>query len=204
MDGRSNSQKTPEEIRAERIAAVSDPKLRQELDVIAKARDAKLVQERERQEQTFDKRAAELRDQKIRSANAPQLTPRGMRSPYLGERGHARATIDAKAQIQTLDHSHLRNIAMFYNDQIDKRLDAPRENQAAPRHLQSTEAQRGPEIPMNPVRAPNRYAALIERQNFAERAKQAEPDRQKEMDTSLQQQAAARLATDDSFRPEQS
>jgi len=107
MDGRSNSQKTPEEIRAERIAAVSDPKLRQELDVIAKARDAKLVQERERQEQTFDKRAAELRDQKIRSANAPQLTPRGMRSPYLGERGHARATIDAKAQIQTLDHSHL-------------------------------------------------------------------------------------------------
>jgi hypothetical protein len=187
MDDQSISRKTPEEIRAERIAAIADPKLRQDLDAVAKARDAKLVQEREKQEQNFDKRVGELRDQKIRSANAPQLTPGGMRPPYLGKDGHERATIDAKAQIQTLDHSHLKNVAKQYNDQIDNRLDAPRENLAA-RAQQAAESQRGTVTPMKPARAPNRYAALVEKQNFAERAQQAEANRKQEMDPARQQQ----------------
>src|ERR1700677_2637468 len=94
-DVRSSFQKTPEQIRDERIGAVTDPKGRQELDGIVKARDAELARVRERQDQTYDKRVAELRDQKIRSKNAPQLTPPGMRTPYLGEIGHARAEKEA-------------------------------------------------------------------------------------------------------------
>ena len=179
--GQSIPRKTPEEIRAERIAAIADPKLRQDLDEIAKVRDTKLALERERQQQTYEKRVVELRQQKMNSANAPQLVPRGMRSPYLGENGHARATSDAKAQIQTLDHNHLKNVAKEYNDQIDKRLDAPRENQAA------RDPARGSVTPMKP-RAPNRYAELIERQNYADRAQKAEADRQKEMNQAQQQQ----------------
>jgi len=56
-------------------------------------------------------------------------------------------------------------------DQIDKRLDAPRENQLArtPSERQEVEPERGPAK----SRGPNRYA---------ERAKQAEPDRAKERD----------------------
>jgi hypothetical protein len=191
MDGQSISRRTPEEIRAERIATIADPKARQDLDAIAKARDAKLAQERDKQGRNFEKRVSELRDQKIRSANAPQLMPRGMRSPYLGKDGHERATLDAKAQIQTLDHSHLRNVAKEYNDRIDKRLDAPREIQLArePARLQpGAEPQRGPVAPMRPARGPNRYAQLIENQNYAERAKQPEPNREKEMDPARQQQ----------------
>jgi hypothetical protein len=190
MDGQSIPPRTPEEIRAERIAAIADPKLRQDLDGIAKARDAKLLQERDRQQQTYDKRVDELRALKMKSANAPQLTPPGMRSPYLGKDGHELATSDAKAQIQTLDHSYLKNVAKGYNDQIDKRLDAPRENQAArdPARLPSAELQSGTVIPMKPVRAPNRYAELIEKQNYAQRANQAEPNREKEMDPTRQQQ----------------
>ena len=146
--------------------------------------------ERDRQQQTYDKRVDELRALMIKSANAPQLTPPGMRSPYLGRDGHALATNDAKAQIQTLDHSYLKNVAKEYNDKIDKRLDAPRENEAArePARLPSAELQRSTVVPMKPVRAPNRYAELIEKQNYAERANQAEPNREKEMDPTRQQQ----------------
>ena len=124
------SHKTPDEIRAERIAAVDDPKLRQELEGITKTRDAELASVRERQDQTYEKRVAELRDQKIRSKNAPQLTPPGMRTPYLGEIGHARAEKEATAQIRTHDHEYLKRIAKDHNDLIDTRLDAQREKQA--------------------------------------------------------------------------
>lgn len=52
-DGQSRSQKTPEQMRAERIAAVRDPKMRQELDAMVKARNAQLVQDKARQDETF-------------------------------------------------------------------------------------------------------------------------------------------------------
>jgi hypothetical protein len=168
-----------EEIRAERIAAVGNPKLRQELEGIAKARDTELARVHERQKETFDGRVAELRDQKIRSANAPQLTPTGMRPPpYLGDIGHARAEKEAKAKIETNDIDYRKQVAKSHNDQIDKRLDAPRENQRA--ELVPVQATRFP--------APNRYAALISRQNYTERAKQAELAREKEQAQTLQQQ----------------
>ena len=190
-DGQSSSRKTPEEIRAERIAEIGDPKVRQELEGIANTRNSELAEARERQLQNYDERVADLRDQKIRSANAPQLTPPGMQSPYLGETGYARATTDAKAQIQTLDHEYLKQLAKEHNDQIDKRLDAHRENQAG-RDLSrlqpsGAEPERDSVTPLR-SRASNRYAELISQQNYAERAKQAELDREKEQDLARQQQ----------------
>jgi hypothetical protein len=144
MDGQSGPQKTPEQIRAERIAAITDPKMRQDLGGIANARDAKLAQERDKQQQNFDKRVVELRDQKIKSTNAPQLTPAGMqRQPYLGETGHARAANEATAQIKTQDQQYLKNVAKEYNVQIDNRLDANREKDMDPTRQQ--QRQRGPQ-----------------------------------------------------------
>ena len=181
--------KTPEEIRAERIAAIGDPKVRQELDSIANSRDAKLAQELEKQKQNFDSRVADLRDQKIRSANAPQLVPSGMqRAPYLGETGHARAANEATAQIKTLDQQHLKDVAKEYNVQIDNRLDAHRENQTG-RAIQppGAEPERGSAVPLRPTRGPNRYAELIGQQKYDERAKQAEPNRENEQELARQQ-----------------
>ena len=186
--GRPTSQKTPEQVRAERIAAVPDPKMRQELDAMVKARDAQLVRDEARQKETFNSRVAELRNQKIRSANAPQLTPSEMRpSPYLGDAGHARAEIQAKAEVRTQNAAYLNKVAKDHNDQIDKRLDAPRENQIArvPSDRQAVESGRGA-APSS--RAPNQYAKLIEAQNYAARAKQAELNREKEQDPARQQQ----------------
>lgn len=179
-DGQSRSQKTPEQIRAERIAAVSDPKLRQELDAMVKARDAQLARDEARQKETFNSRVAELRNQKIRSANAPQLTPANMRpSPYLGDTGHARAQNEAKLQVQAQNIEYLKQVAKEHNDRIDNRLDTQRELQ------QGAEPERGPAVRS---RAPNRYAELIAQQNYAERAKQAEANREKQQDHTQQQQ----------------
>jgi hypothetical protein len=185
-DGRSSTQKTPEEIRVERIAAIADPKQRQALDGLAKTRDLELARVRERQQETFNSRVAELRDQKIRSANAPQLTPPGMRTPYLGDVGHARAEIEAKAQVKTQNHEYLKKIAKDHNDQIDKRLDAQRENQIGrnPSEREAAEPERGP---ATKSRGPNRYAELIKAQNYTERANQAELDREKEREHTQQQ-----------------
>jgi len=177
-DHRPSSQKTPDEIRAERIAAIDDPKLRQELDGITKTRDAELARVRERQGQTHDKRVAELRDQKIRSKNAPQLTPPGMRTPYLGELGHARAEREAKVQIRTHDHEYLKRIAKDHNNLIDTRLDAQREKQTG--RSPSNQAAEPQHSPRSKSRQPNRYAELIERQNYAERAKEKEPEKEQE------------------------
>jgi hypothetical protein len=178
--------KSPEQIRAERIAAIDDPKLRQELEAITKTRDAELARVRERQDQTYDKRVAELRDQKIRSKNAPQLTPPGMRPPYLGDIGHARAEKEATAQIRTHDHEYLKRIAKDHNDLIDTRLDAQREKQTG--RAPSGQAAEPQRTPRTKSRQPNRYAELIERQNYAERAKEKEPERDKEQERLRQQQ----------------
>jgi len=175
--GQFSPQKTSEQLRVERIAAVADPKMRQELDAMVKARDAQLVRDEARQKENFNSRVAELRDQKIRSANAPQLTPSHMRpSPYLGETGHARAQNEATLQVKAQNAEYLKNVAKDHNDKIDKRLDAHREIQA----------ERGSAVRS---RAPNRYAELIANQNYGERAKQqAELDRQKTQDPARQQQ----------------
>jgi len=188
MDDQSIPRKTPEQIRAERIAAIDDPKLRQQLDEMVKARDTQLAQVQDRQKETFDKRVEELRDQKIKAANAPQLTPSGYRSPYLGRDGHALAEGQAKAQVVKHNSEYLKGVAKEHNDQIDKRLDAPREaTRPAALQLSATQnLQRGPVARSTPK--PNRYAELIERQQYAARAKEAEAQRTKEQDNTQQQQ----------------
>jgi len=193
--GQSISRKTPEDIRAERIAAISDPKLRQQLDGMVKARDAKLDQVRDKQRETYTDRVEELRDLKIKTANAPQFTPPGYRSPYLGNDGHALAESHAKAQIQRNDIQYLKNVAREHNEQIDKRLDANRENQPertpTERQPSALEQQREPSARSSPK--PNRYAALIESQKYAERAaneaaqsREKEPERQQKRERGLE------------------
>jgi hypothetical protein len=138
----------------------------------------------------FDKRVAELRDQKIKAANAPQLTPTGYPSPYLGRDGHALAESHAKTQIQTLDIQYLKAVAKEHNDQIDKRLDDPSREATRPAALQqsATNATNLPAPRSNP-KAPNRYASVIDSQNYAARAaKEAEANRQREKEQDPQQQ----------------
>ena len=167
--GQFSSQKTPEQIRAERIAAVADPKTRQELDAMVKARDAQLVQVEARQKETFDKRVADVRTQKTNSANGPQFVPSGMLSQYRGKDGYERAHSHAETQIRTHDREYLKNVTKEHNLEIDKRLDA-HEN-------------------VIPIRPQSRAAELITQQNYGERAKQqAELDRQKTQDPARQQQ----------------
>jgi len=125
-DGQAKTAMTPDEIRAARIEAVTDPKLRKELDELVKARDAEVAKVIERQKETFDKRVQDLAARKIRNINGPHLTPPGMQPlPYLGASGQARAVREATAQIQTQDWKYAKEVApRERNDQIDQKLKA--------------------------------------------------------------------------------
>lgn len=175
----AETRKTLEEKRAERIAAVADPGLRRDLDALVKARDAKLSVMREVQAQRYEKDVADIRKQKMKSVNGPQLTPPGMKPrPYIGPDGYVRATMDAKVEVARQYQNALKSEAKPYNDQIDKRLDAEHVNQSG----------RGPAIPTSPERGPNRYAALIDKQNYVGRANDQEAERQRTQEQEREQQ----------------
>jgi hypothetical protein len=183
-DGQSAPPKTPEQIRADRIAGVDDPQVRQELEKLAAARNTELSKTRERQEEVFAQRATELRDLKLRNARAPQLTPPGTRSPYLGPNGFALATRDAELQIRAENNEYLRKIAKDHNNQIDQRLDAHRDNQAArdPSVVRLDVSQRGPATkPGEPD-----YAKIID-PNIANRAKELDAERQRNQEHQREQ-----------------
>lgn len=147
------TRKTPEEIRADRIAAVTDTKLRQDLNELVRAREAALAETRETQKQNYDKHVAEIREQKMNSANGPQLTPPGMQTrSYFGVGGYERATMDAKAEVLRQYQNGLKNVALPYNQQIDHHLDAHERDHAETRHETPT-----------PEKAPRRLVKFEDR-----------------------------------------
>ena len=188
MDGPSIPPKTPEQIRAERIAAIDDPKLRQQLEEMVKARDAKLAEVKDQQDKNFDKQVQQLRTQKINSAHGPQLLPPGEVSRYRGPDGFRRAHADADLQVRTHNPQHLTAVAKAHNDQIDKHLDDASREATRPAALQRSAATNN--IPVaRSLPKPNRYAQVIDSQNYAARAaKEAEANRQREREQQQQQQ----------------
>jgi hypothetical protein len=95
-------------------------------------------------------------------------------------------------QIKALNDAYVEKTAKEFNVQIDKGLEAYRE-----KHLEnkaglesSARQEQGANAPLVSLtrspRQPNRYAALVAKQNYAERAKQAELGREKEQDPTRQ------------------
>jgi hypothetical protein len=190
MAGQSIPPKTPEQIRAERIAAIDDPKLRQQLEEMVKARDAKLAEVKDQQDKNFDRQVQQLRTQKINSAHGPQLLPPGELSRYRGPDGFRRAHADADLQVRTQNPQFQNAVAKEHNNQIDKHLDNASREATRPAVLQrsATNATNLPSPRSNP-KAPNRYAQVIDSQNYAARAaKEAEANRQREREQQQQRQ----------------
>ena len=107
----------------------------------------------DRQQETFDARVAELRDQKIRSRECPTLIPSGMRTPYRGAGGHETAHSEAKAKIQMQNAEYLNKVANDHNVQIDKRLDAQQKDPLRPESGPRTEPLRRVDLPAELRRA---------------------------------------------------
>jgi hypothetical protein len=189
MNAQSIPPKTPEQIRAERIAAIDDPKLRQQLEEMAKARDAKLAEVNDQQNKIFDERVQRLRTQMTNSANGPQFMPLGEQSRYRGKEGYERADADARLQIQTHHRDYLIAVAKQHNDQIDKHLDNTSREATRPAALQRsapTNATNLPPARSNP-KVPNRYAQVIDSQRYAARAtEEAEANRAREREQQRQ------------------
>ena len=109
----SPNRKTLEEIRAERIAAVTQPHVRTEIDKLINDRDAKLAQINERHVQGFDKDVAYTMASRADATRNPNY--RGPAWP-----AHRAAAIQA---VQIKNRAELDREAKPYNERIDKRLD---------------------------------------------------------------------------------
>lgn len=135
--------KTPEIVRAERIAAIEDSAVRQKLGDVAKERDTKVAELRQTQRQNYERHVGEVLDQKLRSASGPQLTPPGMETgPYFGPSGQERAVMDARAEVLRQYQGAEKGLAHTYNKQIDQRLDEHEKARAVGEHDRPPEPRR--------------------------------------------------------------
>lgn len=107
------NRKTPEEIRAERIAGVTQPHVRAELEKVVGDREAKVAQIAERQTESFEKDVAAMMASRAAAARNPNY--RGPAWPA------TRAAVTQAVQIK--NRAELEREAAPHNQKIDKRLD---------------------------------------------------------------------------------
>jgi hypothetical protein len=126
--------KTEEQIRCERIAAVTEPQVRSELDTLVRDRDARLAEITEKQAAEFERRVAAKMASRATAARDPNY--RGFALP---------ATREAAAQaVQLENRAELERQAKSYNERIDEKLKIERDKsrEAQPLSQQSPDALR--------------------------------------------------------------
>jgi hypothetical protein len=165
----AKTRKTPEETRADRIAAVEDLKIRQELDELVKARQAKLVETKDSQQQRFEKDVAFVRAQKLARAGSPQLTPPGVEPErYQGFSGMERATMDSKAEVLRRYKGWSEREAVRFDRQIDQKLDTyervRRSEQPAMTERQERDTADGEKAPRKLVKFEDRFPEEVKRE----------------------------------------
>lgn len=117
--------KTPEEIRAERIANLKDPEARAAIDKIEKERAERLTELRTYQWENFDKWLDQVTRQREQSLNGPQLTPPGMKDgPVIDKPDKQQLRENAKAEVYRQTKGQERAINMPFDRRVDRELDA--------------------------------------------------------------------------------
>jgi thymidylate synthase len=121
---------TPEEIRAERIANLQDPEARAVIDKVLEDRRAKLIELREKQNQTYEKHVAELLKQKETARNGPYPAPRDMKdAPALDQEKMNWLENEAKGDMIRRYETQWKATAMPYDQKVDRMLDAAERKQ---------------------------------------------------------------------------
>jgi uncharacterized protein YdbL (DUF1318 family) len=127
--------KTPEEIRAERIANLKDPEARAAIKKIEEERTARLAEINKQQEKIREERVAQLTQMKVNSRNAPQPAPPGMRpEPVLDLLGRKGAENDARADIARWEALQKKAESMPFEKRQDQVLDAAERGQGHALH----------------------------------------------------------------------
>lgn len=120
-----------EQIRAARIAELTDRQARDDIEALLQERSARLREVAEEQTKHHQRRVAELTRAKVNARNSPQLTPPGIKpAPVLDQWGWQMVQSEARADLQRLYAQQSKLVAQAYDRKIDQRLDAadrPRE-----------------------------------------------------------------------------
>ncbi len=114
-----------EQIRAERIANLTDRSAKYDILKLQHARTVKLIEVAQEQRANHDQRLAQLTEMKIRSRNAPVPAPQNLKpEPVLDHWGRHTAGSDAKADLYRQYALQSKAVADSFDRKIDQRLDA--------------------------------------------------------------------------------
>jgi hypothetical protein len=125
--GQSEKPKTPEEIRAERIANLKDPEARAAIEKVLEDRKAKLIELREKQNQTYERDVAALLKQRETAREGPRPKFPGMKDEPPGldkeQLGNWREN-EAKGEIIRRYETQWKATAMPYDQKAGRMLGA--------------------------------------------------------------------------------
>jgi hypothetical protein len=120
-----------EEIRAARIAGLTDLQACADIEALLKQKTDRLTEVAQEQKANHERRLAELTRAKVNARNDPQLTPPEMKpAPVLDRWGRQVVDSEARADLQRMYAQQSKLVARAYDRKIDQRLDAaerPRE-----------------------------------------------------------------------------
>ena len=117
--------KTPEEIRAERIANLTDPAARAEILKIQDEKAKRLAEVQAQWKAEYPKRLAELTDAKVRSRTAPSPAPQGLKpDPVLDKETRRRVEHEARADLARMEIRVLKLESEPFDRRTDRLLDA--------------------------------------------------------------------------------
>ncbi|MBX3027875.1 hypothetical protein KF840_23525 [bacterium] len=125
VDAPQQRRLSAEEIRAARVAELTDPQARDDIQALLKERTARLSEVAQEQKANHERRLAELTRAKVNARNAPQLTPSEMKpAPVLDQWGWQTVQSEARADLQRLYTQQSKLVAQAYDRKLDQRLDA--------------------------------------------------------------------------------
>jgi hypothetical protein len=121
----AQKEKTPEEIRAERIANLKDPQAIENIKKIEQERTVELAKLREDQRQNLEKRVEQIAQQREATRNGPQYTPPGMKDgPVIDKDDKQKLRDDARAEVYRQMKGQDRTVDMRFDRKVDRELDA--------------------------------------------------------------------------------
>ena len=124
--------KTPEELRAERIANLKDPETRAAIEKVQEERQAKLIELREKQNQTYEQHVAERLKQRETVREGPHPAAPGMKDEPPGlnkqETQNWREN-EARGDVIRNYETQWKAAAMPYDRKADRMLDAAERQQ---------------------------------------------------------------------------
>jgi hypothetical protein len=137
-------EKTPAEIRAERIANLKDPIAIENIKKIEEERAVEIAKLREYQRENLEKWVKQVEEQRYAARNGPQFTPPGMKEkPVITKTDDENLKMDARAEVQRQIKVQEQAKQLSFDRRVDRELDASDRRMGGPSHDHDRTLDRG-------------------------------------------------------------